>query len=127
MKLPKQAAKSKLDRSHRPSRQPKAERVESFTPHILLLAEQSMAQIAKLSTSLEAGISLDTAVAPESAEDAVETFAPPEQIDAMRRSLKAEMRRQVNMLGQSMVAIYACAAELKQSRHFWPAKTPRAE
>lgn len=86
-----------------------------------------MAQIAKLSTTLEAGISLDTAVSPESAEDAVETFAPPEQIDAMRRSLKAEMRQQVNTLGQSIVAIYACAAELKQSRHFWPAKTPRAE
>lgn len=70
------------------------------------------------------GFSLDTAVEPESEEDAVETFAPPEQIAVMRRALKAEMRRQVNVVGYSVDAIYACAAELKRSRHFWPAATP---
>jgi hypothetical protein len=105
-------AKPKKRRSGRPL---KPERVISLTPHILLLSEQSMEQLAQLSTTLEAAISLDTAVSPECEEDAVETFAPPEQIVAMRRSLKAEMRRQVMTLGHSVDAICACATELRRS------------
>jgi len=127
MKSPKPAAKSKLGRLPKSERPPKSERVASLTPHILMLAEQSMEQLAQLSTTLEASISLDTAVAPASAEDAVETFAPPEQIDAMRRSLKAEMRRQAKTLGDSINAIYACADELHRGRHYWPPKTPRSQ
>lgn len=114
MQLPKQAAKSKLDSSYRTSHPIKAERVAPLTPHILTLARQSIEQYAQLSTTLEASISLDTAVAPESAEDIVERFAPDEQIDAMRRSLKAEMRRQVKALGESIRAIHVCATELQR-------------
>lgn len=90
-----------------------------------MLARQATEQLAQLSTLVEAGISLDTAVEPGSEEDAVETFAPPQQIAVMRRALKAEMRRQVNVVGHSVDAIYACAAELKRSRHFWPVAKPR--
>lgn len=122
MKTPTPAAKSK-SRTVRPL---KPERVASLSPHILMLAEQSLEQLAQLSTTLGASISLDTAVAPESAEDAVETFAPPEQIDAMRRSLKAEMRRQVKALGHSIDAIYACAAELQLGQGHRPPKTLRS-
>jgi len=125
MKLPKQAAESKPDSSHRPSHPLKAERVASLTPHILMLARQGIEQYAQLSITLEASISLDTAVAPESAEDIVETFAPDEQIDAMRRSLKAEMRRQVRTLGESIRAIHVCATELQRGRGYWPPKPPR--
>lgn len=91
-----------------------------------MLAEQTMEQLTQLTTTLEASISLDAAVEPESKEDAVETFAPPEQIAAMRRSLKADMRRQVKSLGHSIDAIYACADELHRGRHYWPPKTPRS-
>jgi hypothetical protein len=126
MKSPKQAVKSKPGRPPKTGRPLKSERVASLTPHILMLAEQGLQQLTQLSTTLEASISLDTAVAPESAEDTVKTFAPPEQIDAMRRSLKAEMRRQAKTLGDSINAIYACAAELHRVRHYWPAKAPRS-
>lgn len=126
MKPSKQAAKYKPNSPQKTDRPLKSVRVASLTPHILMMAEQSMEQLAQLSTTLEASVSLDTAVAPESAEDAVETFAPPEQISAMRRSLKAEMRRQVKSLGHSIDAIYACADELHRGRHYWPPKTPRS-
>ncbi|MGQ3117660.1 MAG: hypothetical protein ACT6UH_13045 [Hydrogenophaga sp.] len=119
-------AKSKSDSPPKTKRPDKSERIASLAPHILILAEQSLEQLAQLSTTLEASISLDTAVAPQSAEDVVGTFAPPEQIDAMRRSLKAEMRRQAKTLGDSINAIYACAAELHRVRHYWPAKAPRS-
>lgn len=125
MKSPKQAADSKPGRPHKTDRPRKPERIVALTPHILMLAEQVTEQLAQLSTTLEASISLDTAVAPESPEDAVETFAPPEQIAVMRRSLKAEMRWQVKTLGQSIDAIYACAAELRRARGYGPPKTPR--
>ncbi len=123
MKTPPPAAKSK-SRAGRPL---KPERVATLTPHILLLAEQTKEQLAQLSNTLQASISLDTAVAPESAEDAVETFAPPEQIAAMRRSLNAEMRRQVKTAGYFSDAIYECAAELHRARGFGPPKTPRSK
>lgn len=127
MKSPKPDAKTKPGRPRKTGRPLKSERVASLTPHILMLAEQSMEQLAQLSTTLEASISLDTAVAPASAEDVVGTFAPPEQIDAMRRSLKAEMRRQAKTLGDSINAIYACADELHRGRHYWPPKAPRSK
>lgn len=127
MKLPKQAAKSKLGRPHSSSYPIKAEHVASLTPHILMMSEQSIEQFAQLSTTLEASISLDTAVAPESVEDIVETFAPAEQIDAMQRSLKAEMRRQVKALGESVKAIHACATELQHGRYHWPPVPPRSK
>ena len=111
-----------------PSGKPlKRERIASLTPHILMLAEQTTEQLTHLSTTLEASISLDAAVEPESKEDTVETFAPPEQISAMRRSLKAEMRRQVKTLGHSIDAIYACADELHHGRHYWPVTTRRRQ
>lgn len=129
MKSPKQAAKTQPDKpskSDRPTK-PKPKRVAILTPHILLLAEQTKEQLAQLSTTLEASISLDTAIAPESPEDAVETFAPPEQIAAMRRSLKAEMRRQLKTVGYFSDAIYDCAAELHHARGFGPPKSPRSK
>lgn len=117
----KQAAKAQTRRPLKPKR------VAILTPHILLLAEQSTEQLAQLSTTLEASISLDTAVAPESEEDEVETFTPPEQIAAMRRSLNAEMRRQVGTPGDSINPIPTCAAELHRARHHWPPKAPRSK
>lgn len=123
MRAPTPAAKS----NSRTGRPLKPERIAALTPYVLTLAEQSMEQLAQLSTTLEASISLDTAVAPESPEDAVETFAPPEQITAMRRSLKAEMRRQVKALGHAIDAIYACATELHSGRHYWPLAKPRVK
>lgn len=127
MKSPQQAATSTPGRQRQSGRPLKPERIASLTPHILMLAEQTTEQLAQLSTTLEASISLDTAVAPESEEDEVETLAPPEQIAAMRRSLKAEMRRQVRTLDDSINTIQTCAAELHRARHHWPPKAPRSK
>lgn len=91
-------------------------RIDSLTPHILLLTEQATEQLAQLALTVDAQISLDTAVEPENPEDAVEPFAPPEQIAVMRRSLHAEMLRQVKSLQSSLDTIYACTAELKLKR-----------
>lgn len=82
-----------------------------------MLAEQATEQLTQLTRILDANISLDTAVEPESAEDAVEAFAPPEQIAVMRRSLKAEMQRQLRTLGHSIGAIHTCATELRRRRN----------
>ncbi|WP_382323997.1 hypothetical protein ACFJGX_20965 [Hydrogenophaga sp. UC242_50] len=110
MKSPRKTAK------HTSGEPPIEERVVSLAPHILLLAQQATEQLTELSLTVDAGISLDTAVEPESAEDALETFAPAEQIAVMRRSIKAEMRRQVRALGYSIEAICTCATELKLRR-----------
>lgn len=85
-------------------------------PHILMLAEQATEQLAQLVLTVDTQMSLDTVIAPESEEDMVEVFAPPEQMAVLQRSVKIELRRQVRALGHSIDAIYACAVELQRRR-----------
>lgn len=100
-------------RKHKSTRPVPQRRFDSFTSHILLLSTQAADQLAQLALTVHAQISLDTAVEPEHPEDAVETFATPEQIAVMRRSLHAALLQHVKSLQASLDTLYARTAELE--------------
>ena len=88
----------------------------ALIPHLLTLATQATDQVMELTLTMDTHTSVEEALGPEGAADAVDIPIPTTQLHVMRRALIAQMHAQLKALAKTNDALYVCAAELAAKR-----------